>query len=71
MATRSKTRKGEDDKRVSMEKHEIEYTTNKLATEMKLPKPRVRVALILAKKSLGRNTDRTAVERATKKLATK
>ena len=72
MATRSKTRGlSQDAKRVSYEKHEIEYTSNKLASEMKLPKLRVRVALISAKKILGRTTARNVVENATKNLASK
>lgn len=60
---------GQDRKRVSSQKHEIEYTSGKVAEQAGVAKPKAKKALKTAKKQLGRSTSRSKVEPRAKKLA--
>ena len=69
MAT-SKRRK-QDSKRVSSEKHEIQYTGGRVAKESGAPKKKAKTAVKAAKKQLGRSTGRKKVVSRAKKIASR
>lgn len=64
-------KKSQDRKRVSSEKHEIEYTSGKVAKAAGVKKPKAKKAVKSAKKQLGRSTTRRKVEPKAKKLASR
>lgn len=69
MAT-SKRRK-QDSKRVSKQKHEIEYTGGRVAKASGTPKKKGKTAVKTAKKQLGRSTGRKKVVSRAKKIASR
>lgn len=69
MAT-SKRRK-QDSKRVSSQKHEIEYTGGRVAKATRTPKKKAKRAVKAAKTSLGRSTGRKKVVSRAKKIASR
>ena len=64
-------RKKQDSKRVSGEKHEINYTGGRVAKSTGASKKKAKSAVRGAKKQLGRSTGRKKVVSRAKKLAAK
>jgi hypothetical protein len=70
MATSSKRSK-QDPKRVSSQKHEISYTSGRVAKKTGASKKKARAAVKTAKKQLGRTTQRKKVMARAKKVASR